>query len=95
MLTINQDSYVPPYAQLKSNLVERIRRAEYRPGDRIPSIRDLAGGTGLAYQTVSKAIAELIEEGVLVTKRGTGTFVARIGEPADIDALAAPTTLNI
>lgn len=91
MLTINQDSYVPPYAQLKSRLVEGIRRAEFGVGDKIPSIRGLSSQTGLAYQTVSKAISELIDEGVLVSRRGRGTFVADVSR---IEAKNGTSVLN-
>lgn len=60
-----------------------------RPGDVLPSTRELVGRHGVGPVTVSRAVARLTAEGVLVSEPGRGTFVAppRPGtaEPADLD----------
>jgi DNA-binding transcriptional MocR family regulator len=47
-----------------------------RPGDRLPATRDLVRRLGVSPVTVSRALAELAAEGVLVTRPGAGSFVA-------------------
>ncbi|MFE0458508.1 PLP-dependent aminotransferase family protein [Kitasatospora sp. NPDC058965] len=54
----------------------RAEVARLAPGDRLPSSRDLIGRHGVGPVTVSRAIALLAAEGVLVTRPGSGTYVA-------------------
>jgi GntR family transcriptional regulator len=56
-------------------LRERIVSGEYRPGQRIPSVPELAATFGVAAMTVRQAIDQLHHEGVIVRQRGRGTFV--------------------
>ncbi|GAA4011825.1 PLP-dependent aminotransferase family protein [Allokutzneria multivorans] len=60
-------------------LVEALRReiARLAAGDRLPSSRDLVRRHEVSPVTVSRAIALLAAEGVVVTRPGSGTFVAR------------------
>ena len=51
--------------------------AQLAPGDRLPSSRDLIARLGVSPVTVARAIARLAGEGVVVTRPGSGTFVAR------------------
>lgn len=67
----------PAYLQVAAVLRERILSGEYRPGQAIPSIKELTDATGLAVATVRKGIATLIEEGRVYTVPGRGTFVGR------------------
>lgn len=66
---------MPRYQQLKDLLIQRIQ--ELRPGDRLPSIRELIGQTGLAHHTVVKALSELEVEGYVELQPGKGAFVSR------------------
>jgi GntR family transcriptional regulator len=67
----------PLYLQLARSLRERIDSGAIGPGHALPSERDLSEMAGLSRVTVRKGIEQLIEEGVLVRKQGSGTFVAR------------------
>ena len=71
---------------LESALREAIRTGRLRPGTRLPSSRDLAGQLGLARGTVTAGYAQLIAEGYLVARHGSGTLVA------DTECGAAPAT---
>lgn len=72
----------PLYLQLAAALRDHIATGETRPGGALPSERDLSVLTGLSRVTVRKGIDRLIDEGVLVRRQGSGTFVApRIETP--------------
>src|SRR5215468_6977609 len=64
-----------PHRQIAAQLRARIRRGDWNPGDRLPSIPAIAEMYGVAKQTVQRAIDQLRIEGVLITKPGSGTFV--------------------
>ncbi|MEJ5359685.1 MAG: PLP-dependent aminotransferase family protein [Desulfobacterales bacterium] len=53
------------YRRLAADLEQRIRRGDFRPGDRLPSIRRLHRATGLSISTVCRAFAELEECGLV------------------------------
>lgn len=67
----------PLYLQLARSLRDHINRGGIDPGGALPSERDLSEMAGMSRVTVRKGIEQLIEEGVLVRKQGSGTFVAR------------------
>ncbi len=62
------------YLQVKGQIVERI--AQLRPGVSIPAERDLAVACQTSRTTVRKAVTELVAEGRLVRRQGSGTYVA-------------------
>jgi DNA-binding transcriptional regulator YhcF (GntR family) len=75
MITIDQQSPIPPYEQVRSQLADRIHTGELIIGTRLPTVRQLAADLGLAVNTVARAYREL-EHGGLVQSRGrAGTFV--------------------
>ena len=65
----------PLYDQLVDILMEKIDH-EYRPGDLLPSERELSERYGLSRTTVRLALAELEQLGLVVRQHGRGTFVA-------------------
>jgi DNA-binding GntR family transcriptional regulator len=65
----------PSYIQLAGALRSRIRSGEYGPRQAIPSITYLVGETGLAVGTVRRAVRLLVDEGLVYTVPGRGTFV--------------------
>jgi len=71
------DEGTPLYLQLARSLREHIDSGGIKPGSALPSERDLSEMAGLSRVTIRKGIAQLIEEGVLTRKQGSGTFVAR------------------
>jgi GntR family transcriptional regulator len=72
---ITRDGPVPPWRQLAAIFRDRIRSGKLAPGARLPSISDLSQEYDLAITTVQKAIANLKEEGFIVTSP-MGTFVS-------------------
>jgi GntR family transcriptional regulator len=64
-----------PYRQLANLLRAAIKSGRYPPGRRIPSVRALVRDTGMGGMTVQRAIHVLVEEGLVYTAPGRGTFV--------------------
>lgn len=77
MRTIYRNSPVPRYHQLKEILRERIRSGEWKPGDLIPSERELSETYGISRMTARQAITDLVNEGVFYREQGRGTFVTQ------------------
>lgn len=77
-----QASSAPAYLRLQRLLRNRVQAGELGPGQALPSERDLAEQLAVSRVTVRKALAGLVQDGVLVPRRGAGTFVAeRIVKP--------------
>jgi GntR family transcriptional regulator len=73
---LNKTHPIPLYYQLAEHLREQIHSGELRPGDRLPSERELSEQAQISRMTVRQALAYLVREGVLVARPGIGTFVA-------------------
>lgn len=76
---IDHEGPVTPYRQLAGILQARIARGDWAPGRRMASETDLVQQYGLARTTVRRAIAVLVEDGVVVVVPQRGTFVAEAG----------------
>jgi AcrR family transcriptional regulator len=70
-----------PYRRIAAHIRARIARGELRPGDRIPSTREIVREWGVAMATATKAITLLREDGLVRPERGRGTVV-RSAAPA-------------
>jgi GntR family transcriptional regulator/MocR family aminotransferase len=68
-------------AGLTDALREAVRTGRLVPGTRLPSSRALAADLGIARNTVADSYAELVAEGWLTARQGSGTRVARRAEP--------------
>ncbi|MEV5778474.1 PLP-dependent aminotransferase family protein [Streptomyces antimycoticus] len=77
-------------AGLIQALRDAIRTGRLPSGTRLPSSRQLAGDLGMARNTVADAYAELVAEGWLVGRQGSGTRVASRIEPRKARPAAAP-----
>ncbi len=77
LLSTRSDDSTPLYLQLARNLRDHIANGGIDPGNALPSERDLSEITGLSRVTIRKGIDQLIDEGVLLRKQGSGTFVTR------------------
>src|SRR6266480_6637171 len=77
MSAIYRNSPLPRYYQLKEIMRERIRTGEWKPGDLIPSERELGEKYGISRMTARQAITDLVNEGLFYREQGKGTFVSR------------------
>lgn len=73
---LDKGSPVPLYQQLSATLIAQIGSGDLKPGDRIPSERELAMFLGVSRITARLAIDELLESGLIFRAQGRGTFVA-------------------
>jgi GntR family transcriptional regulator len=76
-VTVDRDSPLPLYYQLKQLLVERIKRGDWRPGDMLPTEQQLQEQYQLSRTTVRRAFRELEIESLITRYRGRGSFVAK------------------
>ncbi|HET6212832.1 MAG TPA: GntR family transcriptional regulator [Micromonosporaceae bacterium] len=74
-MTVNPGAAEFPHRQIAAQLRARIRRGDWAPGERLPSIPSIAAMYGVAKQTVQRTIDQLRVEGLLITKPGSGTYV--------------------
>jgi GntR family transcriptional regulator len=72
------------YKQVKTDLIESLRKSEWRPGEALPSEAKLASKYGVGISTVRAAIAELTIANLLIKIQGKGTFVADHNSNSDI-----------
>ena len=91
---ILQDNGVPIYVQLRDQIAAAIGRGELKPGERLPTMREVAVALSVDLNTVQRAYAALQDEGLLTAVQGRGSFVAEAPAPArnrenDIRMLAA------
>ncbi|TMM31749.1 MAG: GntR family transcriptional regulator [Actinobacteria bacterium] len=74
-MEINPGAAEHPHRQIAAALRAQIRRGDWGPGERLPSIPAIAAMYGVAKQTVQRTIDALRIEGLLITKPGSGTYV--------------------
>jgi DNA-binding transcriptional regulator YhcF (GntR family) len=91
---VRPDDPRPAYLQLASELRDAIEAGRYHPGDRLPSVRQLADAQGIAPMTVQHALKVLRDEGLVVSQPGRGLFVQESKEAADDQSAPTPKTLD-
>ena len=69
------DKNTPIYIQIMFEIKRRISTGQLSPGEKLPSVRDLADELKVNPNTIVRAYQELEREGVTETKRGMGTFI--------------------
>ncbi|RFA11364.1 hypothetical protein B7R54_17180 [Subtercola boreus] len=86
---VEPDSPLTAWGQVHRDLRRRIEQAEFTRGSRIPSEADLVTHYGVSRETVRRAIEALVADGLLLARRGSGTFVTENGDVqrSDIDLL--------
>lgn len=75
MLKVDPRSSTPIYEQIELGIKELILKGALQGGDKIPSVREMAGLLTINPNTISKAYGELERDGIIETLRGKGTFV--------------------
>jgi GntR family transcriptional regulator len=73
---IDPASGVPFYRQITDQIKYAIARGELRPGDQLPTVRQLAVDLAINPNTVGKAYSQLEILGILQTQQGSGTFIS-------------------
>ena len=69
------NSNLPIYAQIVEHVQLDIIAGRYHPGDRLPSVRDLASEAAVNPNTMQKALSELERNGLVYSQRTSGRFI--------------------
>ena len=75
LLSVDPRDPTPIYAQLERGLRAAIATSRVRPGDQLPTVRQLAVELRINANTVARVYGELERAGVIETRRGVGSFV--------------------
>ena len=81
LINIDSRSSTPIYEQIIDGIKENILKGILRPGDKLPSVRELSALITANPNTVSRAYMELERQKVIETIRGKGTYVATDYKP--------------
>ena len=71
----NLDSSRPIYLQIIERVQMDIITGRYQPGDKLPSVRDLAQEAAVNPNTMQKALSELERSGLIYSQRTSGRFI--------------------
>jgi GntR family transcriptional regulator len=74
-LNIDPDSGVPVYLQIAQGIKRSIALGSLREGEQVPSVREVAETLTVNPNTVAKAYQLLERDGIVVSRKGVGTFV--------------------
>lgn len=74
-ITIDFESEIPIYSQLKNEIIKSIAKGELREGDELPSVRQLAEDIGINMHTVNKSYNILKQEGFINIDRRKGAVI--------------------
>jgi GntR family transcriptional regulator len=81
ILRIDLESPVPVYEQLSNGIRSELVAGRLRPGDHLPTVRELALDLGVHHNTVAEAYRLLAREGWLDLRRGRGALVIARDQP--------------
>ncbi|MDQ7725111.1 GntR family transcriptional regulator [Bacillus halotolerans] len=73
----------PIYLQIADQIFYRLVRQELVPGDKLPSVREMAIQTKVNPNTIQRTYSEMERLGIVETRRGQGTFIAENAEIVD------------
>jgi GntR family transcriptional regulator len=82
LLSIDVRDKTPIYTQLERGLRAAMATGRLRPGDQLPTVRQLAVELRLNANTVARVYADLERSGAIETRRGVGSFVAASADKA-------------
>lgn len=80
LLRIDMTSEVPIYQQIRNQIVFAVAKGHLKPGDALPTVRQLAQDIGVNPMTVNKAYALLKDEGTIIIDRRHGARISDFGK---------------
>ncbi|HET7010395.1 MAG TPA: GntR family transcriptional regulator [Anaerolineales bacterium] len=94
-IPIDLRSKVPAYVQIVDQVRGLVASGALRPGDQLPTVRQLAADLRINFNTVARAYRMLDESGVISTQQGRGTYVVESPPPARARKLRATALENL
>ena len=80
MISINPRDPRPIYLQIKEGLCRLILSGAVKTGERLPSVREMAGQLAINPNTIQRAYRELESDGFIYSVSGKGSFAAALAE---------------
>jgi GntR family transcriptional regulator len=80
---------LPLHAQLKEMIISEITKGDLKPGDKLPTQKELGSRFRMSHMTVRRALDELIKEGMIRSVRGKGLYVSNQTLTTDSGALVS------
>ena len=77
-IALSQSNPDPMYKQVTDQVKNAIASGDLKPGDKLPSVRELAEGLKTSAITIKRAYLDLETEGYILTRAGLGSFVTEI-----------------
>jgi len=81
-LHLDPSSSQPIYVQLVEQVKHLVATGRLKPGDQLPTVRQLAVDLRINPNTVARAYAELASHGIISTQQGRGTYIAQVPDAA-------------
>ena len=75
---IDRNGSTPLHIGVRIALAEAIQRGDFKPGEKLPSERDLQDQLGISRATIRQALNDLAGSGLIYTRSGKGTYVAQL-----------------
>ena len=81
-ISINEQDIQPLYLQIIAQVKEQVRKGTLKPGDELPSVRELANSLGINMHTVRSAYLRLRDQGIINLRLGRRAVVTSVHKPA-------------
>jgi len=97
-LIINTGDSIPVFSQVIDQIKNAVANGDMKPGDALPSVRQLANDLDLNHNTVAKAFKILIRDSVIESKGYRGTFIhpdAKVNCNFDLNAMVTSKLTDI
>ena len=77
-IDLNFHSHIPIYVQIIDQIKRKIATGELKPGDQLPTVRQLAADLRVNFNTIARAYRLLDEDRIISTQHGRGTFITQL-----------------
>jgi GntR family transcriptional regulator len=94
-LTINEADSRPIYLQIISQIREQVRSGRLKPGDELPSVRELADSLNINMHTVRSAYLKLRDQGIINLRLGRRATIAKSHPPVKNEEAEAELQLKL
>ena len=82
-ISLDFGSSDPIYVQIVNQVREQLTTGELKPGDQLPTVRQLASELRVNFNTIARAYRLLDEAGLISTQRGRGTYLLEHNDECD------------
>jgi GntR family transcriptional regulator len=94
-LSINENDSRPLYLQIINQIKEQVRKGALKPGDELPSVRELAESLGINMHTVRSAYLRLRDQELITLRLGRRATIARLKQPANKKGVEGEITARL